>query len=265
MEKFHGEFSELETCLSDLGYKGQWEDEDDNGKKIFRSEDKAVLNWWPSTGSLQVQGPVVPRVRLEEAVTKALSSAPPVSVVATSTAPPVAADKPSPPVAPTDFSDDVSARVFVVYGHDQLAYEQLELVLHRLDLDHFVLGNTSGGGLTIIEALEKEILSPNKGRRFGIVLLTPDDMGYKKEDGPENGEPRARQNVVMEMGMLIAAFGRSRVAILKKGHVVVPSDASGIIYLGFNSHVKETAAKLCQRLREAGFELSPDAIAQASA
>ena len=97
------------------------------------------------------------------------------------------------------------------------------------------------------------------------MLLTPDDMGYKQEDGPENAEPRARQNVVMEMGMLIAAFGRERVAILKKGHVVVPSDANGIIYLSFNNHVKETAAKLCQRLGEAGFELGPDAIAKASA
>ena len=152
-----------------------------------------------------------------------------------------------------------------MYGHDDVACEQLELVLHRLDLDPFVLGNTSGGGLTIIEALENEILSPNRGKRFGIVLLTPDDMGNKKEDSLENAEPRARQNVVMEMGMLIAVFGRSRVAILKKGHVVVPSDASGIIYLPFNSHVKETAAKLCQRLSEAGFNLSPDAIAKASA
>ena len=97
------------------------------------------------------------------------------------------------------------------------------------------------------------------------MLLTPDDVGYKQGDGPDNSEPRARQNVVMEMGMLIAAFGRSRVAILKKGHVEVPSDASGIIYLPFNSHVRETAAKLCQRLGEAGFGLSSDAIAKASA
>ena len=103
------------------------------------------------------------------------------------------------------------------------------------------------------------------GNRFGIVLLTPDDMGYKQEHGPENAEPRARQNVVMEMGMLIAAFGRDRVAILKKGHVEVPSDASGIIYLPFNNHVKETTAKLCQRFGEAGFELNSSAIAKASA
>ena len=152
-----------------------------------------------------------------------------------------------------------------MYGHDETAREQLELVLHKLGLNHFVLGNTGGSGLTIIEALEKEILTPSNGKRFGIVLLTPDDMGYKQGDNPENAEPRARQNVVMEMGMLIAAFGRSRVAILKKGHLEVPSDASGIIYLPFNNHVRETVARLCQRLSEAGFEISTEAITQASA
>ena len=241
----------------------EWED--DNDKKVFRSEDKAILNWWPSTGTMQVQGPAASKMKLEEALAKALSGHSPPSVASTATAPAAVVDMPSPPIAPTGVSDGVTERVFVVYGHDDVACEQLELVLHRLDLDPFVLGNTSGGGLTIIEALENEILSPNRGKRFGIVLLTPDDMGNKKEDSLENAEPRARQNVVMKMGMLIAAFGRSRVAILKKGHVVVPSDASGIIYLPFNSHVKETAAKLCQRLSEAGFNLSPDAIAKASA
>ncbi len=263
MGQFHGEFGELETLIYGLGYKGQWVD--DNSKKVFRSEDKAILNWWPSTGSLWVQGPAAPKIQLEEAVTKALSGDLSASVVWTPNSPAVVVDKPSAPTAPADVYDKVSARVFVVYGHDETAREQLELVLHRMDLDPFVLGNTSDSGLTIIEALEKEILSPTEGKRFGIVLLTPDDMGYKQGESPENAEPRARQNVVMEMGMLIAAFGRSRVAILRRGHVEVPSDASGIIYLGFNNHVKETAAKLYLRLREAGFELSHDAIAKASA
>ena len=265
MEKFHGEFDELATLVSKLGYKGQWEDDD--GKKVFRSEDNAILNWWPKTGTMQTQGPAAPKMKLEEAVTQALSGDPLSQVVSPPAVPVPAtvAEKPSPATTSLDVPGVVSERIFVVYGHDEAACEQLELVLRRLDLDPFVLGNTSGGGLTIIEALENEILSPNQGKRFGIVLLTPDDMGYKKDEGSENAEPRSRQNVVMEMGMLIAAFGRSRVAILKKGHVVVPSDASGIIYLPFNNHVKETAAKLCQRLGEAGFELSPDATAKASA
>jgi hypothetical protein len=39
---------------------------------------------------------------------------------------------------------------------------------------------------------------------FGIVLATPDDMGYLRTERPEEAKPRARQNVVMEMGMLLA-------------------------------------------------------------
>lgn len=263
MDKFHGEFTELENLVSGLGYEGQWDGSGD--KKVFRSKDKAILNWWPSTGSLQAQGPSSAKAKLEQAMAQVLSGNPTVPGVTATPASDSVVDQPSPSVAHAEIAEEASKKVFVVYGHDESACEQLELVLRRLGLDPFVLGNTSGSGLTIIEALENEILSPNEGKRFGIVLLTPDDMGYKQGDSPEEAEPRARQNVVMEMGMLLTAFGRGRVAILKKGHVVVPSDAHGIIYLGFNNHVKETAPKLCQRLREAGFELGPDAITKASA
>ena len=48
------------------------------------------------------------------------------------------------------------------------------------------------------QALENEIGPGANRMRFGIVLLTPDDVGYSKKDGPDKAEPRARQNVVME-------------------------------------------------------------------
>jgi predicted nucleotide-binding protein len=44
--------------------------------------------------------------------------------------------------------------------------------------------NTSGRGQTIIEALEGTI-GRDYTSDFGIVLLTPDDLGYAKADGPE--------------------------------------------------------------------------------
>ena len=154
--------------------------------------------------------------------------------------------------------------MFVVHGHDTLAREQLELVLHRLGLEPFVLANTGGGGMTIIEALEQEIVKPQIRARFGIVLLTPDDMGWAQRDGESSRQPRARQNVVLEMGMLLAALGRQHVAILKKGHIETPSDAQGIIYLPFNDHVKETVPRLVDRLRQAGFNLASDAITKAA-
>jgi len=155
----------------------------------------------------------------------------------------------------TTINQSVTETIFVVHGHDVLAREQLELVLHQLGLNPFILASTGGGGLTIIEALEENIGLDSNRIRFGIVLLTPDDRGYLEKDGQDSAEPRARQNVVLEMGMLISSLGRSNVAILKKGHLEVPSDASGIIYIPFNYHVKETVPKLCDRFRDAGFDI----------
>lgn len=241
--KYHGDFSSLKILVASAGYTGEWTGDDD--KKVCRSTDHSVLNWWPSTGTLQVQGPPEIKSTLETSLTCVLNGLSSSQLVST-------------------LSSQPPKRVFVVHGHDEASREQLELVLHRLNLDPFVLANTSGGGLTIIEALEQEIDSTTPGNRFGIVLLTPDDRGFSQRDGFANPEPRARQNVVLEMGMLMAAFGRKRVAILRKGPVAVPSDASGIIYIPFKDHVKETVTKLCGRLNEAGFDLSPEAIVKAS-
>ncbi len=53
-------------------------------------------------------------------------------------------------------------------------------------------------------------------------------------------------------------------AILVKGHLEMPSDLQGIIHLAFNDHVKEIIPKLCQRLKELGFDLEADQIAAAT-
>lgn len=155
-------------------------------------------------------------------------------------------------------------KVFVVHGHDETAKEQLELVLHKLGIDHFILANSGGGGLTIIEALEAKIGKNSTATSFGIVLMTPDDMGYAQSKGTDAIQPRARQNVVLEMGMLISSIGRRNIAILVKGHLERPSDADGILYIPFNNHVKETVPRLAARLKESGFVLNPDKVAHAS-
>jgi predicted nucleotide-binding protein len=153
--------------------------------------------------------------------------------------------------------------IFVVHGHDTGALDQLELVLRRLDLDPYVLMNTAGAGMTIIEALEKKIGKRGEAR-FGIVLLTPDDVGYAKREGEKEAKARARQNVILEMGMLLSSLTRANVAILVKGYVELPSDAAGIIYLHFNDHVKEVVPKLAERLQLSGIELTAEQISRAS-
>ena len=65
---------------------------------------------------------------------------------------------------------------------------------------------------------------------FAVVLLTPDDVGASRDD-PENLQPRARQNVWLELGSFIGKLGRERVVALKKGEIEVPTDYLGAIYI----------------------------------
>lgn len=245
MADFKGSFEELQNTVTNSGCVGAWTDIA-NGKQ-FKTADGGILNWFPATGRINFQGPAAAREKLQQSFDgSSSSSGAAVSVPATSNGKP-------------------QQKVFVVHGHDSVAREQLELMLHKLGLDPFVLANTGGGGMTIIEALESEIGGHPNAARFGIVLMTPDDVGYSKRDGDAKAEPRARQNVVLEMGMLISSLSRPNVAILKKGHLEVPSDADGILYIGFNDHVKETVPRLAERLNQAGFKIDASAISKAAA
>ena len=53
-------------------------------------------------------------------------------------------------------------------------------------------------------------------------------------------------------------------AIVVKGHIELPSDIQGLIRFNYNDHVKGIIPKLCQRLKELGFDLEPGQIAAAA-
>ena len=99
---------------------------------------------------------------------------------------------------------------------------------------------------------------------MGVILLTPDDYGYAQTKTEADRQPRARQNVILEMGMVMASLGRERMLVLKKGALEMPSDAAGIQYHEFNTHVREVVTKLVQRLQQLGFELDSKKVAAAS-
>lgn len=241
--KFKGRLEELKAKLETAGLRGQWSD-DGLGKHTFRSDLGGILNWWPSKGTINFQGDGEDQRRLEAAtnVRNADSDR--------------GAREAMPQVRRMQ-------HIFIVHGHDSDSRDQLELVLRRLGLEPFILMNASGGGKTLIEALEGQI-GRDFSSDFGIVLMTPDDIGYSKKEGPDKAEPRARQNVILETGMLLSSLTRERMAIVVKGHVEIPSDLQGIIRFNYNDHVREVVPKLCQRLKEAGFDLSPSQIAAAA-
>ncbi|MDD2711077.1 MAG: nucleotide-binding protein [Verrucomicrobiae bacterium] len=243
-KKYRGTIEELKALIHGAGIYGDW-DNGEKGKYSFRSKEAGILNWWTSTGTVNLQGPTDAKAQLEAALAAPNDGQTPGAIAS------------SQPVARK------LKHIFIVHGHDSNARDQLELALHRLGLQPFILMNNSGGGKTIIEALEGKI-GRDFTSDFGIVLMTPDDFGYSKKDGKDKTEPRTRQNVILEAGMLLSSLTRSRMAIIVKGHLEMPSDLQGIIHLAYNEHVKEIVPKLCQRLKEAGFDLEPDQIAAAT-
>lgn len=144
-------------------------------------------------------------------------------------------------------------RVFVVYGHDTIARTQLEAMLRRWDLEPLILDQLPSAGNTVIEKLEEY----TKQVEFGIVLATPDDMGYAKEDGDAKIGYRVRQNVVLEMGMLLASIGRSKVAILLKSqnNFEKLSDIEGLIYIPFKDNVEEGKVSLAKEMEKHNYKI----------
>ena len=146
-------------------------------------------------------------------------------------------------------------RVFVVYGHDIDARDGLELLLRRLGMEPIVLANLTAGGETIIEKLER-FLGTTGEIGFACVILTPDDQGYVVGH-QEDVRYRARQNVVLELGMVLARLGRARVAILHKASVELPSDIAGLIYISFTERVEEVGPQPFKELEGAGLRPDP--------
>lgn len=116
--------------------------------------------------------------------------------------------------------------VFIVHGHDEGAKQAVARMIERLGLDAIILDEQPQSGRTIIEKFEEH--ADEVG--FAIVLLTPDDVGAKAGD-EEDLKPRARQNVIFELGFFVGKLGRERVCPLYKQGVEIPSDYDGVGYV----------------------------------
>jgi predicted nucleotide-binding protein len=144
--------------------------------------------------------------------------------------PEITASKPSidsaTELAPNDTND-----VFIVHGHDEGAKESLARFLTKLDLNPIILHEQANEGRTIIEKFENHASSVG----YAIVLITPDDIGYIK-DKPEKAKPRARQNVIFELGYFIGRLTRRKVCALYKEGVEIPSDYQGVLFIPMDSN-----------------------------
>lgn len=181
-----------------------------------------------------------------------------VGVVGTSKAAPSEAasedeeDAPAPAIARRQKPKEPEVDVFIVHGHDDRMRLEIKRFLEMLQLKTVVLQDAPDRGMTILEKLEFYAMRA----RYAIVLLSPDDEGYSVRQGKEAAKSRARQNVILELGMMIGKLGRSRIAILHSGVQEKPSDIDGLVYIEYDpKHADAAFLKLARQLRTAEFAI----------
>ena len=142
-------------------------------------------------------------------------------------------------------------KVFIVHGHDNEAKEKVARFVEKLNIEAVILDEQPSKGRTIIEKFETHAGEVG----FAIVLLTPDDVGSLSGETKEF-KPRARQNVILELGYFMAKLGRERVRVLHKENVELPSDMHGIVYLPMDRS-DGWQLKLAKEMNHAGLPIDP--------
>jgi predicted nucleotide-binding protein len=89
-----------------------------------------------------------------------------------------------------------------------------------------ILHEQANEGRTLIEKFEDHAADA----AYAVVLATGDDVGRSAacEADDEPLTPRARQNVVFELGFFFGSLGRAKVALLYEEGIERPSDTDGI-------------------------------------
>lgn len=153
--------------------------------------------------------------------------------------------------------DKENKSIFIVHGRDHQMRDAVQSVLRGLGVPTVVLEREDDEGQTIIEKFEKEA----SRCEYAVILCSADDEGRIRVKGRKKIEtplkPRARQNVVLELGYFLARLGRQNLFVLHpEESIEQASDFAGIIYQTYDKGDK-WKNKLVRELKKAGFKISP--------
>ena len=136
--------------------------------------------------------------------------------------------------------------MFVIHGRDYGTRDTVARFLEGLGLEAVILEEQPDRGLTVIEKFEE-----NASGDFVVALLTPDDVGGLSND---QLQPRARQNVILELGYFIGRLGRDKVRALVKGDLEIPSDYAGVLYIPMDE-ASGWQMRLIREMKNAGLDI----------
>lgn len=145
------------------------------------------------------------------------------------------------------------AKVFVVHGRDSAAKSETARFLERIGVEALILHEQPNAGRTLIVKFQ-EVAA---GADFAVVLITPDDVGGLS--GASIVQPRARQNVIFELGFFVGKLGPQKVCALVSDGVEKPSDFDGVVYVPRDAG-GAWKMDLARELRAAGIMFDPSKL-----
>lgn len=152
--------------------------------------------------------------------------------------------------AASETSSRTPNRVFVVHGKNASTRANVVSFLSSLGLEGIVLHEQASMGRHLLTKFieEAELVT------FAIVLMTDDDVGGVKGS---DLAPRARQNVILELGYFLAHLGQQRVCALITPGLETPSDFDGIVYIRMDQN-ERWKTELRRELRAAEMPLTKE-------
>ena len=150
-----------------------------------------------------------------------------------------------------------SNHIFIVHGHDDGMKQAVARTLEKLDLKPIILHEQPNQGRTIIEKFTEYA----DNVYFAVVLLSPDDKGYRKDQSSEAAKFRSRQNVILELGFFIGKLGRHNVAALFKNDPDFerPTDYDGVLYTPFDD-AGRWQFDLVRELKSSGYNVDANKL-----
>lgn len=113
-------------------------------------------------------------------------------------------------------------RVFITHGRSSDWREVQAYIEKDIGLPTMELAQEASLGMTIIEKL----IAGTQRCDSAVIVMTGDDIDA-------DGQARARENVMHEIGFFQGSYGRSKVTVLHEDGVNIPTNLSGVVYVPY--------------------------------
>ena len=146
----------------------------------------------------------------------------------------------------------MNKKVFIIHGNDEAAKTTVARFVDKLGLKPTIFH----------EELHNGQPHPGKFERlandadFAIVLLTDDDVGAEKDKPAQDLKPRAREDVIFELGYFWGELGQERVCVLYKEGIELPSGIQELVVPLENTEAWQT--RLTREMKKAGLPVNLD-------